>query len=225
MVTWNPGCPLRPALLPEAAGRKGGANQACHPWVSRVGTPGEGAPTPLSLPLPGWGRGVACLPLPLCQLLAAFPKHLVGAHWVPGPGWTPVYCCGASGFSQPARTVSPKTRKGLNPGCTGTRAPLRLLLGSQAPRWVRRSDPGPVPGAKEGAGSHQLTPSPMPGLRVRTWWWRQGEGGGVRAKGDGVTRFGGTGGGEGCSLPPPQETGPGGCAARARGQDGPPTQG
>ena len=37
----------------EAVGGWGGANQARHPWVSQVGTPGGGAPTPLSLPPPG----------------------------------------------------------------------------------------------------------------------------------------------------------------------------
>ena len=60
MESWTPSpagpAPALPALVREAAGREGGvgeAKQARHPWVSQVGTPGGGAPTPLSLPPPG----------------------------------------------------------------------------------------------------------------------------------------------------------------------------
>ncbi|XP_059015043.1 basic proline-rich protein-like [Mustela lutreola] len=39
-LTWNPGCPLQPALLPEAAGsEEGGVNQACYPWVNQRADP------------------------------------------------------------------------------------------------------------------------------------------------------------------------------------------
>lgn len=191
-----------------------------------MGTPGKGAPTPLSLPLPGWGRGVACLPLPLCQLLAVFPKHLVGVHWVSGPGWTPVYSCGAPSFPQAAPAVSPRTRKGLSPGVH------RHQNSAQAPAWF----PGPAlgeeassrPGKEVERGREPDPTSSPPPLCLGSGFAR---GGGVKGKegGPGQRRrghaLGGTGGGEGCSLPPPRERGPAGRAARARGQTGPPTQG
>ena len=72
---------LRPTCSWRQLAGKGEANQACHPWVSQVGTPGEGAPTPLSLPPLGWRKEeLPASPLPISQLLAAFPKHLVGAY-------------------------------------------------------------------------------------------------------------------------------------------------
>lgn len=84
-LTWNPGCPLQPALLPEAAGsEEGGVNQACYPWVNQVGIAGKGHQHLSHFRRLAKGRErerlVVDLPLPLTPLLAAFPKHLVGAH-------------------------------------------------------------------------------------------------------------------------------------------------
>lgn len=75
-VTWNSSrpFPLRPTLLLKAAGREREALQTCHPWVSQVGTPGEGAPTPLTSAT--WlGEERSCLPPP--------PAHLPTASCIP----------------------------------------------------------------------------------------------------------------------------------------------
>ena len=164
-------------------------------------------------------------------MLATFPKHSAGAHWVPRPGWTAVSCCGpldSPTTGQPARTVPARTRKGLGPGgCTGPSAQLWPLPGSQARGWGRGPVLRPrreVGRAREGAGSHQLTPSSARAQGSHVVVASRGRRG-VRARGDGVTRFGGAGGGEGCSLSPHPGPGPDGRAGRARGQAGPPAQG
>lgn len=180
----------------------------------------------------GWGGGVVCLPLPLTPLLAAFPKHLVGAHWVPQPGWTAVSCCGPPGTpaSQPARAVPPRTRKGLCPGGGGGALAPAL---SSGPCLVPRPRAGggglvPKPGREEGRGrgpDPTSSPPPLTRLRVRTWWWRQGEGGGSGPEETGSRALGARTGGEGCSPPPPRGPEPRGRAGGARGQACPPTQG
>lgn len=100
---------------------------------------------------------------------------------MPGPGWTAVSCCGppdSLAAGQPARTVPPRTRKGLGPGgCTGP---------SSGPCLV------PRPGA--GGGGRFLGRG-----------GRQSEGGGrippvhpLLCPGSGFARGGGVKGKEGC---------------------------
>lgn len=171
------------------------------------------------------GERNCCLPPPRRQLLAAFRQHLVGADWVPGPGWTAPSHRGppCAPASQPGqRLPEPAEARALG----GAPAPALGAAPGQAPRPRGIGSPAREVGSgREGAGSHQLPP-PLPGLRLRTWWWRQGEGGGVRARGDGVTRFGGADGGDWGALSAPSHgSEPDGRPGRARGQAGPPTRG
>lgn len=230
-LTWNPGCPLQPALLPEAAGRERGESKPSLPPMGEPGghARGRGTSSPLtSAARLGGDRGVVCLPLPLTPPLAAFPKHLVGAHWVPQPGWTAVSRCGppsSPAASQRGQSL-PEPAKACAWGCTGPGARLRPLPGSQACGRGRGLVPKPGREEERGGGPDPTSsPPPLPGLRVRTWWWRQGEGGGSGPQETGSRALGARAGGLGCSPPPPRGPEPPGRAGGARGQAGPPTQG
>lgn len=85
-------------------------------------------------------------PLPLSQLLAAFPKHLVGAHWVSRPGWTVVSCCGPPGSPASAGSASQNPQR-PEPRDAGGGGGTQLQHLAQAPAWF----PGPSLG--EGVGS------------------------------------------------------------------------
>lgn len=110
------------------------------------------------------------------------------------------------------------------PGVARPRTRLRPLPGSQARGWGRGLVLSREEKGSEGGG--RIPPALLcPNSGFARGSGVKGKEGGVRARGDGVTRFGGAGGGEGCVLPPFRGPGPGGRAGRARGQAGPPTQG
>lgn len=113
--------------------------------------------------------------------------------------------------------MPPRTRKGL---CLGVHRPQRS---AQAPAWFPGLGLGEGVGsqareggrAREGAGSHQFTPSSAGAQGSHVVVASRGRRG-VRAKGDGVTRFGGAGGGRRVlSAPSP---GPGAARPRGRGK-------
>lgn len=157
----------------------------------------------------------------LCQLLAAFPNQLVGAHWVPGPGWTPVSCCGSlsSPAGRPASAGSAsqnlqRPKSGVAPAfCSGP-----CLVPRPRAEGGGRFQAREGGRAREEAGSHQLTPSSARAQGSHVVVASRGRRG-VRARGDGVTRFGGAGGGERCSLPPLRGPGlgPGGPRGQGKG--------
>lgn len=101
------------------------------------------------------------------------------------------------------------------PGPRGVHRPqLRPLPGSQARGWGRGPVPRPGREAERGRGPDPTSsPPPLPGLRVRTWWWRQGEGGVSGPEETGSRALGARAGERGalCSLP----RGRGRTAARA----------
>lgn len=119
---------------------------------------------------------------------------------------------------QPAPAALPRTCRGLSPGLHQHSA--------QAPAWfpgpALREEAGSRPGKEVERGRKPdptSSPPPLPGLRVRTWWWRQGEGGGSGLEETGSRAFGGAGGGERCSLPPLRGPGlgPGGPRGQGKG--------
>lgn len=223
---------------PAPGGSWQGEGVRSKPSLPPMGEPGghtRGRGTSTSLTsaaqLGGVGGGVVCLPCRLTPLLAAFPKHLVGAHWVPQPGWTAVSCCGPPG--SPASSATQNPQRPVPGGEAGGRGVHRPRRSVQAPAWFQARDWGrglvPKPGREEGRGrgpDPTSSPPPLPGLRVRTWWWRQREGGGgSEPEETGSRALGAQAGGEGCSPPPPRGPEPRGRAGGARGQACPPTQG
>nr|XP_014698585.2 translation initiation factor IF-2-like [Equus asinus] len=210
--------PCPPALLPQAAGRGGGC-QPSPPPLGELGGHARGRGTGhLShfRRLPG-GRGGARLPRPLRQLLAAVPKHSVGAR----PWLDSSPCCRPP--HSPPRPAGQRLRSPQRPGPGGARPRRRAAPpGAQARGWGT----GPVPGrgragARGGGPDPQRTPSPARAPRSHVVVAsREGGGPGQRRRGHALR---GRGRRRGLLCAP--SPGPGGRARRARGQAGPPRPG
>lgn len=210
--------PAGPA--PGGSWQGGGGSKPSPPPMGEPGGHARGRGTSSSLTSAAWlgrQRRVVGLPLPLTQLLATFPKHLAGAHWVPRPRWTAVSCCGPPGSPAASQRghCLPEPAKACAWGCTQPQRSAQvpacfpgLGLGEGAGSQAREGGR-----AREGAGSHQLTPSSAGAQGSHVVVASRGRRG-VRARGDGVTRFGGAGGGRGVLSAPS----PGAGVARLRGR-------
>ncbi|XP_037679914.1 basic proline-rich protein-like [Choloepus didactylus] len=160
------------------------------PGGSWQGGGGEPSGPPAALV---WGGGE--LPASPCRATNSrlhSPKHFGGAHRVPRPGWTaPCYCSSPPTLDWGSPTPTPPPALPRNPQRLGPFGVHRLPGSAQPPAWF------PGPGWWGAAGEREPDPPSSPPPLPRSGVARgggvkgKGEGRGVRARGDGVTRSGG----------------------------------